>query len=337
MKLKICHPQTGVEMLRLVETSQASASQRAGRAGREGPGEVYRLYVESDHAKMPQQTPAEILRCEMASVYLQLKALGVEKVASFPLVDRPPQEALVKAAQFLIRIGALNRDNSMSDTGRRLAVLPIPPLYAYCLLLSVEFECVSEMLSVVAMMSLDMPFLLSPQGKKDAAPLSKSLQHQDGDHLTMLSIYSQWSKHSHQRSFAKQHSLNHSALEKAATIREQLKDLIKGSWGQQISSCGGPKHWVTVRRCLLKACFLQTARRDDINQTTYCTLLTRQAAKLHPTCVLFRRRPPPPCVVYGELVTTSKSYLRTVTEVDPSWLSELCPQYFASGAAGAAG
>merc|ERR1712226_1826755 len=105
----------------------------------------------------------------MASVYLQLKALGIDKIASFPLVDRPPQDALVKAAQFLIRIGALDRENNLSDVGRQLAVLPIPPLQAYCLLLSVEFECVAEMLSIVAMLSLDMPFIVS-QGKRDAAP-----------------------------------------------------------------------------------------------------------------------------------------------------------------------
>lgn len=69
---------------------------------------------------------------------------------------------------------------------------------------------------------------------------------------------------------------------------------------------------------------------SKVNQNAYQTLLTRQVAKLHPQGVLFRRRPPPACVVYAELVTTTKNYLRTVTEVDPSWLGELCPQHFAA-------
>jgi len=115
MKFKAFHPQTGVYILRLVETSQASACQRAGRAGREAPGEVYRLYVELEFDKMPKQTPPEILRCDMSSVYLQLKSLGVENVSNFPLLDPPPQEALVKAAHFLCRIGALDKQNTLTD------------------------------------------------------------------------------------------------------------------------------------------------------------------------------------------------------------------------------
>merc|ERR1711920_883707 len=96
------------------------------------------------------------------------------------------------------------------------------------------------------------------------------------------------------------------SLERALSIRAQLKELVQHNWGaQQISSCGGPKNWIVVRRCLLKACFTQTARRDDVHQNTYTTLLTRQIAKLHPSSVLFRRRPPPSLVVFAELVTTT--------------------------------
>jgi len=335
MKLKACHPRTGVEMLCTVETSRASASQRAGRAGREAPGEAYRLYVEAELTRMPSQTPAEILRCEMSSVYLQLKALGIEKVPSFPLVDRPPQEALVKAAHFLCRIGALDRRDGLTDVGRRLAMLPIHPLHSFCLLLAFEFECVAEMLTIVAMLSTETPFFAAARGRRELAAASKPLLHEDGDHLTLLSMYSKWNKHAHRQTFAREHCLNHGALERAATIRKQLKELLQQAWGaKQISSCGGPKNWAVVRRCLLKACFMQTARRDDVHSTAYLTLLTRQVAKLHPSSALFRKWPPPACVVYSELVTTTRNYLRTVTEVDPTWLAELCPQHFVAGGTG---
>eukprot|EP00927_Polykrikos_kofoidii_P050819 TRINITY_DN44694_c0_g1_i1.p1 TRINITY_DN44694_c0_g1~~TRINITY_DN44694_c0_g1_i1.p1 ORF type:complete len:776 (+),score=140.65 TRINITY_DN44694_c0_g1_i1:76-2403(+) len=334
VKLKICHPQTGVDILRLVETSQASATQRAGRAGREAPGEVYRLYVESEFSRMPAHTPPEIVRCEMASVYLQLKSLGIESIPKFPLLDKPPPEALVKAAHFLCRIGALDRTNQLTDVGRKLAAMPIHPLYAYCLLIAVEFECVAEVLSIVAMLSAETPFFVA-RNKDQVARESKPLLHVDGDHLTLLSIYSQWAKAGHRQTFARRHALNHSALELASTIRGQLKELLYSAWGvKQITSCGGPKNWVVVRRCFLKACFTQTARLDEVNQNCYQTLLTRQVAKLHPSSVLFRKRPLPQCVIYAELVTTSKNYLRMVTEVDPMWLSELCPQHFAPSGLG---
>lgn len=329
VKMKLCHPQTGVEILQLVETSKASAQQRAGRAGREAAGEVYRLYVESEFGKLPAHTPAEILRCELASIYLQLKTLGIANVAKFPLVDRPPQEALVKAAHFLCRIAALDRSTGdLTEIGRKLAVLPIHPLYAYLLLISTEFECVAEALTIVAMLSTETPFFASKKGRQEVASAARPVLHEDGDHLSLLSMYTQWKKHSQPKSFAHQHELNHAALERAAAIRQQLKELVTTTWKTQVSSCGGPKNWMVVRRCLLKACFTQTARLDEVSGNTYLTLLSRQEAKLHPSSVLFRKRPLPQCVVYAELVTTSKNYLRTVTEVDPAWLVELCPQHF---------
>lgn len=328
VKMKICHQQTGVEVLKTVETSRASADQRAGRAGREAPGEVYRLYVESEYEKMPLHTPAEILRCEAASLFLQLKSLGVDDVGSFPLVDRPPQEALVKAAGFLCRIGALDRGAKLTEVGKRLGMLPIHPQLSYLLLTAWEFGCAAEMLSIVAMLSTETPFFFS-QNRGEAAPASRPLLCEEGDHLSLLSMYSQWHKAPNKRDFVRMYALNQTALERAAAIRGQLKDLVQTSWGMKtVPSCGGVKHWVVVRRCLLKACFMQTAKLDEMSGSSYSTLLTRQDAKLHPSSVLFRKRPLPPCVVYFELVTTTKNYLRTVTEVDASWLTELCPQYF---------
>lgn len=325
MKLKMSHPQTGVQMLRTVPTSQASALQRAGRAGREAPGEVFRLYVESEFDKLLAQTPAEILRVDMASVYMDLKALGISKIVDFPLVDRPPREALEKAAHFLCRIGALDTKDELTDLGRKLAMMPLDPLYAYCLNMSFEFDCTAEILSIIAMLSADAPIFATSKQRAQ----TKAFEHEDGDHLSLLSAFIQWKKHQHQKVFASQNGLNHAALEKAVTIRKQLKDVLHQAWGAtQISSCGGPKNWATVRRCLLKGLFTQSARRDEVNQNSYRTFLSRQEAKLHPTSVLHRRQLPPPCVIYNELVITAKSYLRVVTEVDPAWLPELCPRFF---------
>lgn len=306
-----------------METSRASADQRAGRAGREAPGEVYRLFVEGEYQKMPAQTPAEIVRCEMAAVYLQLKALGVGNIAEFPLMDRPPKQTMVKAAQLLCRLGALERDNTLTDLGQKLAVMPITPLFGFFLLTAVQFECLAEALTLVAMLSTDTPVF----ARSEKAALE--LHHEDGDHLTLLAVYSQWSKHNDRRDFEKKYGLNHNVLERASAIRSQLKDLVRTAWGvENITSCGGPKHYTVVRRCLVKACFTQLARIDEVNARNYSTLIGRQEAKIHPSSVLARRRRLPAVVVYNELVTTSRNYLRTVTEVHPSWLNELCPQYF---------
>jgi HrpA-like RNA helicase len=283
---------------------------------------------------MPAHTPPEILRCEASSVFLQLKALGIENIAQFPLVDKLPKEALVKAALFLTRIGALDRHGKLTEVGRKLSLLPIHPRLGFLLLSSWEFQCSAEILSLVAMLSAESPSFFTGQGRDGAvARASRPLLHEDGDHLTLVAIYSQWSKHSKKRDFVRQYCLNETALERAASIRKQLKEIVMSSWGKQhVPSCGGAKHYDIIRRCMLKACFMQAARVEDIGGTAYQTLVTRQEAKIHPSSVLFRRMPLPPCVVFNEMVTTKKNYLRTVTAVDPEWFAELCPQHFSPGA-----
>merc|ERR1712226_1627289 len=119
------------------------------------------------------------------------------------------------------------------------------------------------------MLSAETPFFCASKGQQ-GKPNGNALLHPEGDHLSLLSMYTQWKKQSSRFAFAREHGLNHTALERAGTIRDQLKDLIRTSWGlQQISSCGGPKNYVVVRRCLLKACFTQTARLDEMNRNSY--------------------------------------------------------------------
>merc|ERR1711920_1114448 len=99
-----------------------------------------------------------------------------------------------------------DRADCVTAVGQKLAALPIHPLYAYCLLLSFEFECVAEMLSIVAMLSAEGQIFLTSRGQREVAPASRPLQHEDGDHLSLLSVYSQWSKQKQQKSFAVRHA-----------------------------------------------------------------------------------------------------------------------------------
>merc|ERR1719473_10937 len=329
VKLKVCHPTTGVEILRLSPTSQAAANQRKGRAGREGPGEAYRLYIEDEFDKMIPQTPPEILRIDVATAYLQLRALGID-VPTFPFLDKPSDKALTKAAQLLRRIDALDNRGGLTEHGRRLATLPLHPLFANMLLHAEEFECVAEMLSLVSMLSTDSLFYFSKtqQGAKAAEVRRTQLQPPDGDHLSLLSIYKQWAKARDSKAFSVEHGLNHHSMLRAKAIREQLKDLLPRVGIKHVTSVGGPENWDKVRMCLLKATFVHAATLMD--SSTYSTLIGRLEAKIHPHSSMFKRHPLPKNIVFTEFVTTSKNYLRTVSEVDPAWLMQLCPQYFVS-------
>lgn len=364
-KLKLAHPLTGIECLKLAEVSRAQADQRAGRAGREAAGECFRLFTRQYYeSKFLPETPPEIVRSDMAQLFLTLKALGIDNVETFPFLDPPPRHAVVKAAFYLKRVRALDRNLKLTELGRKLARLPLHPQFGLILLISAEFECVAEALTIVSMLSLDTVFYAqesggehSEQSKKQKERRDAVLTHPLGDHLTLLQIYQGWKKakngkqgkapkqaggESSQKLYCHEFGLNHHALVRASHVREQLKKLLPQVGVNDVTSCG-PKNLDQLRRCFVKACFTNLARREgggassnssSKNATplnTYHTLSDRQQAKIHPGSVLFPMRPQPDVVVYSEMVTTTKNYIRQAMAVEAAWVLELCPQLYNAG------
>src|SRR5262245_53182280 len=128
--------------------SKASANQRAGRAGRVKPGKCYRLMTEADYERfLPLQTVPEIQRTNLASVVLQLKALGIDDVVHFDFMSPPPAELLMNALELLYAIEALDAACKLSKpTGTTIAEFPVEPQLAKMLLLSgqPQFACSEE-------------------------------------------------------------------------------------------------------------------------------------------------------------------------------------------------
>ncbi|OWK44407.1 ATP-dependent helicase HrpB [Fimbriiglobus ruber] len=116
----------GMDRLRLVPIARASADQRAGRAGRTRPGVCVRLWDEPGHRSRPEQTEPEIRRVDLAGAVLQLLALGETAVEAFPWLEPPRPEAVAQALGLLRRLDALD-GNTLTDTGRTLARLPVHP------------------------------------------------------------------------------------------------------------------------------------------------------------------------------------------------------------------
>src|SRR5918997_722956 len=123
---------TKVQRLPIEPVSQASADQRAGRCGRVGPGTCIRLYSEEDHLARPKYTDPEVLRTNLASVILQMTAIGLGDVAAFPFVEPPDARSIADGTALLEELGALEgrgrrRRVRLTELGRRLARLPIDP------------------------------------------------------------------------------------------------------------------------------------------------------------------------------------------------------------------
>ncbi|OMO72033.1 hypothetical protein COLO4_27868 [Corchorus olitorius] len=159
VKARSYDPVRGMESLVVVPTSKAQALQRSGRAGREGPGKCFRLYPESEFEKLEDSTKPEIKRCNLSNVILQLKALGVDDVFGFDFIEKPSRAAIKKSVEELILLGALTDDCKLSDpVGCQMARLPLDPIYSKALILASQFNCLEEMLIVVAMLSVDSIF-----------------------------------------------------------------------------------------------------------------------------------------------------------------------------------
>ena len=152
-KMKVYNPKLGMDSLVVSPISQASAKQRAGRAGRTGPGKCYRLYTEPayKHEMLPVSVP-EIQRTNMASLVLILKAMGINDLISFPFMDPPPIQSLVSAMEQLYALSALDDEGLLTKVGRMMAEFPIEPQLSKMLLTAVDLQCADEILTITAML-----------------------------------------------------------------------------------------------------------------------------------------------------------------------------------------
>ena len=118
---------TGMTRLTTIGISKASADQRAGRAGRLGPGVAYRLWSKMEHAARRPDIEPEILSVDLAGFLLDLLHFGVDDPAALSWLDPPPERAMSEAVELLRSLGAVDDDRRLTDTGRRMATLPLHP------------------------------------------------------------------------------------------------------------------------------------------------------------------------------------------------------------------
>jgi pre-mRNA-splicing factor ATP-dependent RNA helicase DHX16 len=123
--------------MRICVMFQASANQRAGRAGRVAAGKCFRLYTAWAYKhEMEESTVPEIQRINLGNAVLMLKALGIKDLMNFDFLDPPPHEALVLALEQLYALGALNHEGELTKLGRRMAEFPVDPMMGKMLLAS---------------------------------------------------------------------------------------------------------------------------------------------------------------------------------------------------------
>ena len=157
----------GIDTLHIEPISQASADQRAGRAGRTAPGTCIRLWSHRNHAARSARNTPEVQRTELASTVLLLHSLGVQSIADFDFLDKPDAHRIAAAEQLLEDLGAL-RDGAVTDAGRRMLHIPAHPRYARMLIEAEALGCVRDVALFIALVGgRDLLLRLHPRDERD--------------------------------------------------------------------------------------------------------------------------------------------------------------------------
>ncbi|KAG5463916.1 hypothetical protein LSCM1_00089 [Leishmania martiniquensis] len=221
------NPQAMVEELRVVPTSQASATQRAGRAGRTRPGECYRLFTAyTFHNELPPETIPEILRCSMSAMVLQLKALGIHNLLQFDFLDAPSTASLERALDHLFLLGAMKADGRLTVTGRRMAEFPLEPSLSKCLIRACALGCGRHMAMAAAMITLDSIFI-NTRDVKERQHIKSAKEHLfgfgNGDVTGYIRLMEEWLRAGPRAGeFCRSNCINARSMLRARDVLDQI-------------------------------------------------------------------------------------------------------------------
>ncbi|KAI9193353.1 P-loop containing nucleoside triphosphate hydrolase protein [Polychytrium aggregatum] len=297
VKQTMYDPKTSMDALVVVPISQATATQRAGRAGRTAAGKVYRLYSRQIFDAMDIDTAPEIQRSSLIGTVLALKRMGIDDVLNFEFIDPPEPELVICALRDLFLLGALDECGGLTPLGRQMSSFSISPHLARALIgSSLDHGCAEEMLTIVALLSVEDIYITprSPKQQDAAAQAHKQFAHPLGDHMTLLQIYEQWKRAGFDRQWARTWYFHHRALLTAKSVRSQLEETMKRN-KLVIRSCALPDQ---PRRPFKKA--RHGAQDDDPESAladirfnhvpilkALCAAFFMNTAKRHPTRALF--------------------------------------------------
>ena len=312
---------TKVQRLPIEPISQAAAAQRAGRSGRTAAGVCIRLYSEADFDSRPRYTDPEILRTNLAAVILQMAALGLGEVQSFPFLDPPDRRSVNDGVQLLQELGAFDAAATITEIGRRMARLPVDPRLGRMILQADSEGCLPEVLVLAAALSIPDPRERPTDREEAARQQHARFADPNSDFLSYLNL---WSYLQEQRKamsgnafrrMCREEFLHHLRVREWQDLVGQLRGLATGVGLRVVAPAAGEQAADPVRvHAALVAGLLSHIGVRDGESRDY-TGARNARFVLAPGSVLSRR--PPRWVVVADLVETGRLYGRTAARVDP--------------------
>jgi len=329
-----------VQRLPIEAISQASANQRAGRAGRTSPGTVIRLYSQEDFNSRPEFTDPEILRTNLASVILQAANLGLGELGKFPFLQAPDNKGVKDGNNLLVELGALAQDEQgqlvLTGLGKQLARLPIEPRFARMLLESAKNNVTREVMVIVAGLTIQDPRERPIEKREKADLLHARFTDPSSDFLTLVNLWNhlegQQGKLSSSafRKLCKAEHLNFLRIREWQDLVKQLKLVSKPLGLDYGPARVNPDaiHKSVLAGLLSQLGLLQDQKQKFVNgkpvkQRTSREYLGSNGRKF----VLFPgsapAKKPPEALMSAELVETSRLFARMNAAVDPAWAAEI--------------
>ncbi|WP_406415111.1 ATP-dependent RNA helicase HrpA [Streptomyces sp. NBC_01614] len=321
---------TKVQRLPIEPVSQASANQRKGRCGRTSDGICVRLYSEDDFVARPEFTDAEILRTNLASVILQMTAAGLGDIEKFPFIDPPDHRNIRDGVQLLQELGALDPAQKdarkrLTDTGRKLAQLPVDPRLARMVLEADKNGCVREVMVIAAALSIQDPRERPADKQTQADQQHARFRDETSDFLAYLNLWRYVREQQRERGsssfrrMCKQEYLNFLRIREWQDIYTQLRTVAK-QMGIHLNEDDAPADRVHVS---LLAGLLSHVGMKDVKDGAKNEYLGARSAKfaVFPGSALFKK--PPRFVMSAELVETSRLWARVNAKIEPEWVEPL--------------
>ena len=333
---------TQVQRLQIEPVSQASASQRAGRCGRLGPGTCVRLYSEEDFNSRDAYTPPEILRSSLGGVILTMLDLRLGDIEKFPFIDPPKLPMVREGLRELLELGAIchapEGGPAITGIGRKLAQIPVEPRLARMLLAASENAVLPTAIPVVAALACDDPRRRPIDAKQLADQQHAKFRVPGSDFLGIRKLWDWWETETRDLSQAKARKLCTSTYLSYPKMREwrdlahQLETLAK-RLKLPFAEPNGRKDAdasAALHRSLLAGLLGRIGKFDEEAHDYRGAHGLRFV--VHPSSAL--KKATPPWIFAGELVDTARLFARTAATLDPTWIEpvagDLCKHHYHS-------
>uniref|UniRef100_A0A672G6A4 Putative pre-mRNA-splicing factor ATP-dependent RNA helicase DHX32 n=1 Tax=Salarias fasciatus TaxID=181472 RepID=A0A672G6A4_SALFA len=314
-----------------------SLSQSESRRQLAGPtGKCFCLYPAD--RQLPAEITPHIVESDISSTVLFLKRMEIAGLSHCHFIDRPDPEGLMQALEELDYLAALDNDGNLSEMGIIMSEFPLEPQMAKAVLASCEYDCVSEVVVIAAMLTAPPCFVVpSMELRQEASQCYMKFQHPEGDHFTLINIYKAFKQCQQDPSECREPNwcadfhLSHAALLTADALQTELTDILRRiELPVSVPSFGSRSNTLNIKRALLAGFFMQVARDVD-GSGNYFILTHKHVAQIHPLSGYGAKSPKlglPEWLLFHQHSFSEDNCLRTVTPITAEEFIHMAPHYF---------